>query len=100
MNADPITEENLKDPNFDYPKWFVNHGPDSWKPVVDKTVAALKEQGVTRFGTAAYCFGAPPALYLAFKDDAHVNVFAHPSRVTVPDLEVRGSSFLFYFTNI
>ena len=90
MNADPITEENLKDSNWDRAKWFEKQGPESWKPVVDKAVAGLKEQGVTRFGTTSYCFGAPASLYLTWKGDAHVNVWAHPSRVAVPDdLEVR-----------
>lgn len=90
MNADPITEENLKDANWDRAKWFAKHGPESWQPVLDKAVAGLKEQGVARFGGLGYCFGAPPALYLTWKGDMHVNVLAHPSRVVVPDdLEVR-----------
>lgn len=65
------------------------HGPDSWMPVLDKVIAALKDSGVTRIGTTGYCFGAPPALYLAFKNECHVTVLAHPSRLTYPDdLEV------------
>ena len=87
-----MTEENRKEANWDRAGWFARHGPDSWQPVVDKTIAALKELGATRFGTTAYCFGAPAAFYLAYKVDTHVTVLAHPSRAfAVPDdlLKVR-----------
>lgn len=67
------------------------HGPESWMPVLDKVVPALKEAGVTRIGTNGYCYGAPPALYLAFKSECHVTVLTHPSRLAIPaDLEVSG----------
>ena len=93
MNGDAVDEESVEDSNFDFPKWISKHGPDSWGPVLDKTVAALKEQGVTRFGTTAYCFGGPAAFYLTFKGDAHVNVIAHPTAMTVSDFEVRDDCY-------
>ena len=88
FNGDPITA--LNDPSFDRVQWQARHGPDSWKSIVDNVVEALKAQGVTRIGTSGYCFGAPPAFYLALKNESHVTVLSHPSRLTYPDdLEVR-----------
>ena len=79
-------------PDFDRAAWMARHGPETWEPVVDAVVAALKADGVTWIGTTGYCFGAPPAFYLAFKNASHVTVLAHPSRLECPaDLEVRRS---------
>jgi len=86
--GDPIADEELNSGNFDFGAWFAKHPDSSWQNVVDKVVGALKEQGVTRFGTTGYCFGAPPAFYLAFKNESHATVVSHPSRLQVPaDLE-------------
>ncbi|GJE91312.1 alpha/beta hydrolase [Phanerochaete sordida] len=88
LNGDARSPETMGDASFDRAKWVAAHGPDSWTPVLDAVVAALKAQGVARFGTTGYCFGAPPAFYLAFKNEAHVTVLAHPSRLDCPaDLE-------------
>lgn len=86
LNGDPRSEESLGDPNFDRAHWVSKHGPESWQPVIDKVVEALREQGVTRMGTTGYCFGAPPAIYLALKNDSHVTVLSHPSRLAFPDI--------------
>ena len=92
LNNDPIIDFN--DPTFDREKWFAAHGPESWTGVVDAVVAALKAEGVTRIGTTGYCFGGPPAFFLAFKNESHATVVAHPSGLAVPeDFEV-GSAFL------
>jgi len=86
LNGEPLVDFNS--PTFDRAGWVSRHGPDSWKSVVDKVVDALKASGVTRIGTTGYCFGAPPAFYLALKNESHVTVVAHPSRLEVPgDLE-------------
>ncbi|KAI0796214.1 dienelactone hydrolase endo-1,3,1,4-beta-D-glucanase [Abortiporus biennis] len=89
LNGDPIPDMTSpedfaawREKNFSV--WMPKHGPDSWIPVVDKVVEALKAEGVTRFGTTGYCFGAPPAFYLAFKNESHVTVLSHPSRLEVP----------------
>ena len=88
LNNDAIIDFNA--PNFDRNAWIAKHGPESWIPTVDGVVAALKAEGVTRFGTTGYCFGAPPAWHLALKNESHVTVVAHPSRLRIPeDLEVR-----------
>ena len=85
LHNDPITEANLKDPNWSFQEWIPKHGPSTWESTVDNVVAALKDQGVTRIGTTGYCFGAPPAFYLAYKNEAHVTVVAHPSRIAEPE---------------
>ncbi|KAI0685890.1 dienelactone hydrolase endo-1,3,1,4-beta-D-glucanase [Cytidiella melzeri] len=87
LNGD--ARDAVTPPNFDRAQWMARHMPDSWMPVLDKVVEALKGvEGVTRVGTNGYCFGAPPALYLALKNESHVTVLTHPSRVAVPgDLE-------------
>lgn len=55
---------------------------------LDKVVAALKEEGVTRIATAGYCWGAPPTFYLALKNESHAAFLAHPSLLDVPgDIE-------------
>ncbi|KAI0703746.1 alpha/beta-hydrolase [Cytidiella melzeri] len=84
LNGDPLTMANITDPDFDRPAWMAKHSPESWISAVDNVVAALKAEGVTRFGTTGYCFGAPPAFYLAFKNESHATVLNHPSRLAVP----------------
>lgn len=89
FNGDPIGEMDLNNASFNREAWFARHPEETWKTAVDPVVAALKEQGVTRFGTTGYCFGAPPAWYLACKNESHVTVVSHPSRLKIPDdLEV------------
>ncbi|OSX64121.1 hypothetical protein POSPLADRAFT_1045241 [Postia placenta MAD-698-R-SB12] len=85
FNGDPIGEMDLNNASFNREAWFARHPEETWKTAVDPVVAALKEQGVTRFGTTGYCFGAPPAWYLACKNESHVTVVSHPSRLKIPD---------------
>ncbi|EIW59825.1 alpha/beta-hydrolase [Trametes versicolor FP-101664 SS1] len=74
--------------SFDRAAWVARHGPESWQPDVDAVVAALQAEGVEWIGTSGYCFGAPPAWYLALKGASKVTVVTHPSRLKVPaDLE-------------
>ncbi|KAH9840322.1 dienelactone hydrolase endo-1,3,1,4-beta-D-glucanase [Rhodofomes roseus] len=91
FQGDAIPEDAMLPENrdkFDRTGWASRHGEDAWKPIVDKVVAALKEQGVARFATTGYCYGAPPAFYLAYSNTSHVTVVSHPSRLQVPgDLE-------------
>lgn len=94
LAGEPIHPDSLNSTDFDWHAWLARHDEASWVPVVDGVVAALKESGVKRIGTTSYCFGAPPAFKLAFANESHVTVLAHPSRLNVPaDLEVRDSLF-------
>jgi len=71
---------------LDIDAWFVKHREDTWMPVIEGVVKALKdEQGVTRIGTTGYCFGAPPAFRLAFDNESCVTVLAHPARLAAPE---------------
>ncbi|KAI0351385.1 alpha/beta-hydrolase [Trametes cingulata] len=88
FQGDPLPENALNRPDFDRAAWGSRHTPESWKPVLDAVVAALRAEGVTWIGTTGYCFGAPPAWYLALKGESKVTVVAHPSRLRIPeDLE-------------
>ena len=35
-----------------------NTGPEQTRPGLDKTIAYLKKQGITRFAAVGYCFGS------------------------------------------
>ncbi|KAI0825767.1 alpha/beta-hydrolase [Irpex lacteus] len=83
LNGDPVVDFN--DPNFDRDAWLARHTNDSWVEPVDKVVAALKAEGVTRIGSTGFCFGGPVAFYIAFKHGSHVTVVNHPARLAVPD---------------
>ncbi|KAH8104074.1 alpha/beta-hydrolase [Cristinia sonorae] len=84
--GDPLTDTAHQDPKFDFDAWRAKHGEDTWIPVVDAVVQSLKSEfGITRIGTTGYCFGAPPAFRLAFQNESHVTVLAHPSRLKVPE---------------
>jgi len=88
FNGDPYPENYMNGGAFDREAWRARHGRETWQPVVDAVVAALKAEGVTRFGTTGYCFGAGPAWYLALSNTSHVTVITHPGRLTWPeDLE-------------
>ncbi|PCH44448.1 alpha/beta-hydrolase [Wolfiporia cocos MD-104 SS10] len=88
MAGEPLPDSAMGDPNRDRVAWRAKHGPETWDHVVDKVVAALKETGVTRIATTGYCFGAPPAFYLAYKNETHVTIVSHPSMLQIPaDLE-------------
>lgn len=88
FNGDPVPE-NAREIGFDLPSWSAKHGSEVVKEIIDSVIGALKENGVSRFATTAYCFGAPAAFYLAYARISHVTVVAHPSRLNIPaDLEV------------
>ncbi|KAH9857271.1 alpha/beta-hydrolase [Lenzites betulinus] len=88
FQGEPLPENALNDTSFDREGWMSRHTPASWKPDMDAVVSALQAEGVTWIGTTGYCFGAPPAWYLALKGSSKVTVVAHPSRLQIPaDLE-------------
>lgn len=90
LEGDPHTLETPQD--FDRAAWLAKHGVDSWGPIVDKVVLALKAEGVTWIGTTGYCFGTQPVWRLALKGWSQVSVAAHVAGIRVPeDLQVRAS---------
>lgn len=69
--------------------WLAKHGPTETRPPIDKVLAALKEQGVTKIGATGYCFGARYVFDLAFENLINVAVVSHPTFLEAPkDFEV------------
>ncbi|KAI0077963.1 alpha/beta-hydrolase [Panus rudis PR-1116 ss-1] len=87
LNNDPIPPDALNPGStYDLGAWLAKHDvPTTVHPVLDKVIAALKEAGVTKFGTTGYCFGARPAFNYAIENITHVTVVAHPSLLNVPE---------------
>ncbi|KAH8105260.1 alpha/beta-hydrolase [Cristinia sonorae] len=84
FEGDPAPEDALESGTFNIAAWFVPHGPHSARPLVDKVIAALKEEGVTSIATAGYCYGARISFDLAYENIASVTVASHPSLLQVP----------------
>ncbi|KAG6330055.1 hypothetical protein ID866_9033 [Astraeus odoratus] len=89
LNGDAIPTGAFSRPvGYDLQTWLSKHGNEVTRPSIDKVMAALKEQGVTVFGAAGYCFGARYCFDLAFEKAIKVNVVSHPSLLEIPqDLE-------------
>ena len=89
FNGDALPENVFSTPGFDRAAWMERHGPDSWKPAIDAVIGGLQAEGVAWIATTGYCFGAPPAWYLALNGSSTVTAVSHPSRLRIPeDLEV------------
>ncbi|TDL21686.1 alpha/beta-hydrolase [Rickenella mellea] len=85
FHGDGLPANAMNDDKFDRAAWMAKHAPETAKPVVDAVVNALKEKGITRFGTLGYCYGAIFVFSLGIENITHVSVVAHPSRIAVPD---------------
>ncbi|KDQ50689.1 hypothetical protein JAAARDRAFT_41769 [Jaapia argillacea MUCL 33604] len=89
-NGDPAPADGLSPGNttgFDLGEWFAKHGADKARPPIDAVIAALKDQGVTRFGVNGYCWGARYCFDLAFENVVHVVASSHPSLIQPDDLK-------------
>ncbi|KAF6742995.1 dienelactone hydrolase endo-1,3,1,4-beta-D-glucanase [Ephemerocybe angulata] len=90
FNGDPVPKD-AHNPGaaYDVMKWLHSgHTPADVRPIIDKVVAALKEEGVTKFLVTGYCFGARFVFDLAFDKVIDVAVVSHPSLLELPqDLE-------------
>ena len=60
------------------------HSMESSRPMVDKVLAALRQQGITTFAAVGYCYGAKHVMDLAQENAIAVAAVAHPSRLAVP----------------
>ncbi|KAH7926966.1 alpha/beta-hydrolase [Leucogyrophana mollusca] len=73
---------------IDTKAWASKHPPHEIRSIIDKVIAALKDEGVVKFASTSYCFGAPYTFQLAFENITKVSVCAHPSALKIPeDLE-------------
>ncbi|KAF7983753.1 hypothetical protein HWV62_19733 [Athelia sp. TMB] len=71
-------------PGFSKEEWMKTNDPALRLHFAEKVIAALKAEGVARFGTTGYCYGARHVFDLAFAGLTHVSVVAHPSRLQSP----------------
>lgn len=86
FGGEPIPENAIAGgmPEFDKEGWMKKNDPAANLHLAEKVIAALKTEGVTKFGTTGYCYGARHVFDLAFAGLTDVSVVAHPSRIVVP----------------
>ena len=65
--------------------WLAKHPIDEVDERIRAVINALKAEGVSKFGSVGYCFGARPAFDLAFTGEIHVVAVSHPSLLKIPD---------------
>ena len=88
LNGDPIHKDALSGggpPGFDFGEWIGRHGQAQTRPLLDKVVKGLKEQGVKEFAATGYCFGARYVFDLAFDGEIKAAVVSHPTFIVAPD---------------
>lgn len=113
--------------DFNIQQWFAKHGQDKTRPLLDKVLAALKEEGVTKILATGYCYGGMLCLAtqlpcestylqgetdwgcslsaryvfdLAFDNLIDVAVVSHPTFISIEDLEVRTPALLMPFQTL
>jgi dienelactone hydrolase len=85
LNGDSLPADAMNSPSFDFKGWLSKHSAEQTRPPLDKVIAALKEEGVTKFGATGYCFGGRYTFDLAFENVIQCAVVSHPSFLKVPD---------------
>ncbi|KAJ4475493.1 hypothetical protein J3R30DRAFT_3671286 [Lentinula aciculospora] len=80
-----IFDSEEKRQAFDLPSWFGRHGPHVSRPILDKVIAALKDQGITTFAATGYCYGGRLVFDLAFENITSASIANHPSLLKSPD---------------
>ncbi|KAA1477425.1 alpha/beta-hydrolase [Dentipellis sp. KUC8613] len=88
FDGEPIPEDALEPGNtFDRVAWRARHGPETARPRVDKAIAALRAEGVTRIGAVGFCYGGRLVFDLAFDHAVEVAVGTHPSGLDIADID-------------
>ncbi|CCM02588.1 uncharacterized protein FIBRA_04691 [Fibroporia radiculosa] len=85
LNNDGVTPDVLDGGKLDIPAWLARHGQETVKPILENVMAALRDSGVERFAAIGFCFGARPAIDLAFSNNISVCIVSHPSLWKMPD---------------
>ncbi|KAF7983415.1 hypothetical protein HWV62_22451 [Athelia sp. TMB] len=85
LSGDPMPPDAFTTPGFNIGEWFGKHPLPTIREPTDKVIAALKEEGVTKFGATGYCLGGRFVFDLAFDGVISVAVTAHPSLLKSPD---------------
>ncbi|KAK7027270.1 hypothetical protein VNI00_015359 [Paramarasmius palmivorus] len=74
--------------NPDIVLWLSRHTQEQTRPILDKVINALKEQGTKEFGATGYCFGGRYVFDLAIDNVIKAGAASHPSLLQIPaDLE-------------
>ncbi|KAI5415931.1 endo-1,3;1,4-beta-D-glucanase [Lathyrus oleraceus] len=84
FNGDPFDPENLDRP---LPIWIKQHHPDKGFKASQPIIEALKSKGISTIGAAGFCWGAKTVCELAKSNLSQVVVLAHPSSITVEDID-------------
>jgi len=92
FNGDPLSLNRHE--GFDFMAWMTKgtggnnpHTPEGVDPIVEKSLAWLKEQGFTKIGSVGYCFGAKYTIRFMPKGKGiDVGFVAHPSFVDESEL--------------
>ncbi|TFK69294.1 alpha/beta-hydrolase [Pluteus cervinus] len=69
---------------FNVPKWLKRHGKDVIRPIIDRVIAALKQQGVQEFVATGYCMGGHYVFDLAFDNIIQIAAVSHPTLLQSP----------------
>jgi dienelactone hydrolase len=93
FQGDPVKLNRPAD--FDIMAWLQKGGPDgkghlppTVDPIVEKTIAYVKEQGAKKIGAVGYCFGGKYVCrFLAKGRGVDVGYTAHPSFVDEEELK-------------
>jgi len=92
LSNDPIPVEVWTDEEkrktLDIQGWLSHHGATVTRGILDKAIAGLKDQGITKFAATGFCFGGRYVFDLAFDNIISVSIASHPSMLKSPeDLE-------------
>jgi len=87
FNGDALSLNRSGD--FDFMGWMTKgsdgknpHLPEAIDPILEKSIAYLKNEGFTKIGSAGYCFGAKYVVrFMAEGKGINVGYCAHPSYV-------------------
>jgi len=86
FNGDPLSADAFNpDSGIDFMGWLGKHMPDTAQPLVNDVIKDLKTQGITKFATIGYCYGARIGFNLAFSGESAATVANHPSFLKTPD---------------
>ncbi|CAI8584157.1 unnamed protein product [Vicia faba] len=84
FNGSPFDPENL---DRTLPIWMKEHRPDKGLKASQPIIEALKSEGVSTIGAAGFCWGAKTVCDLGKSNFSQVVVLAHPSSITVEDID-------------
>ncbi|KAG1738864.1 uncharacterized protein EDB91DRAFT_1054374, partial [Suillus paluster] len=77
-NSDSLPPDALNDKTLNFRGWLATHGAEVTCLPLDKVIAALTEEGITRFEATSYCFGGRYTFDLVFDKVIQWAVVAHP----------------------